>query len=195
MASEDPELLLADAAEWREWLEVNHAASQGVRLVLARKGSRQTSLTHAAALAEALCYGWIDGQTRRRDAETWTVRFTPRRSRSAWSKRNVGIAERLIAKGRMAPAGLAEVERARADGRWERAYPGPATIEVPDDLRAALAGSPPAAQTLERLSSQNRYAVLFRILSAKRAETRARRIERFVGMLARGETIYPQSRS
>jgi uncharacterized protein YdeI (YjbR/CyaY-like superfamily) len=177
---------------WRAWLEANHATSRGVRLVLARKGSKRTSLTHAAALEEALCYGWIDGQGGRRDAETWMVRFSPRRPRGSWSKRNVGIAERLIAEGRMRAAGLAEVERARADGRWEAAYPGHAAMVVPDDLAAALRASPGASEMFAHLSSQNRYAVLWRMQQAKRPETRARRINQFVEMLARGETIYPQ---
>jgi uncharacterized protein YdeI (YjbR/CyaY-like superfamily) len=144
------------------------------------------------ALEEALCYGWIDGRAGRRDAETWTVRFTPRRPRSTWSKRNLRIVERLIAEGRMAPAGLAEVERARADGRWETAYGGQAEMEVPDDLATALLGSPEAAEMFGRLNSQNRFAVLLRVHQAKRPETRQRRIRAFVDMLGRGETIYPQ---
>jgi len=192
MAIESPELLLPDATAWRAWLDANHATSPGVRLVLARKGSSSTSLTHAAALEAALCYGWIDGQSGKRDAGTWTVRFTPRRPRSTWSKRNVGIVERLIQEGRMAPSGVAEVERARADGRWEAAYPGAASWEVPADLAAALEASPDAAEMFGRLSSQNRFAMLWRIHGAKRSETRARHIAHFVDMLARGETIYPQ---
>ena len=192
MPSETPELLVADEVGWRGWLEANHATSGGVRLVLARRGSSSTRLTHATALEEALCYGWIDGRGGRRDSETWTVRFTPRRPRSTWSKRNVGMAERLIDEGRMAPPGLAEVERARADGRWEGAYAGQAAMEVPEDLAAALGASGAAAQTFARLSSQNRYAVLLRVHQAKRPQTRAQRIQMFVDMLARGETVYPQ---
>lgn len=163
-----------------------------MRLVLARKLSTVTTLKHAAALEEALCFGWIDGQAGSRDAATWTVRFTPRRPRSAWSKRNTEIAERLIREGRMQPAGLAEIERARADGRWSAAYPGQAAMEVPADLAAALAASPAAEEMFGRLNSQNRFAILLRTHQAKRPETRSRRIERFVEMLARGETIYPQ---
>ncbi len=193
--SEASELLVPNAGAWRAWLEAHHADRGEVWLVLAKKGTTEpTVLTYDQALEEALCYGWIDGQMRRRDAATTIQRFTPRRSRSAWSKRNVGIAERLIAEGRMRPAGLAEVERAKADGRWEAAYAGPATIEVPEDLAAALAAEPKAQASFETLSGQNRYAILYRIETAKRADTRARRIEQFVAMLARGETPHPQRR-
>ncbi len=165
-------------------------------LVLAKKGTkRPTSVSYDQALEEALCHGWIDGQVQRRDEATYRQRFTPRRARSPWSKRNVGIAERLMAEGRMRPSGRAEVERARDDGRWDAAYAGQATIEVPADLAAALAERPRAGTMFEALTSQNRYAVLFRIESAKRPETGARRIERFVDMLARGETPHPQRRS
>jgi uncharacterized protein YdeI (YjbR/CyaY-like superfamily) len=185
-----------DAAAWRAWLGDHHQGSAGVRLVLAKKGTAgPTSLTYDQALEEALCHGWIDGQVGRRDERTYRQRFTRRRPRSAWSKRNVGIAERLLAEGRMHPAGLAELERAEADGRWEAAYAGPAAIEVPHDLAAALAADPKAQAMFAILTSQNRYAVLYRITGAKRADTRARRIERFVAMLARGETIYPQKRT
>ena len=191
-----PELTVADAAAWRIWLAEHHDVSAGVLLVLAKKGiTEPTSLTYDQALEEALCYGWIDGQVQRRDETTYRQRFTRRRSRSSWSKRNVGIVERLHLEGRMHPAGTAEVERARADGRWEAAYAGSAGIEVPPDLAAALAAEPRAQAMFEILTSQNRYAVLYRIDTAKRAETRSRRIEQFVGMLARGETIYPQRRT
>jgi uncharacterized protein YdeI (YjbR/CyaY-like superfamily) len=196
MADELPELIVRDAAAWREWLGENHADPAGVWLVLAKKGTEKpTSLTYDQALEEALCHGWIDGQTRRRDDATYRQRFTPRRKRSAWSKRNTGIAERLRAEGRMHPAGQAEVERAKADGRWEAAYAGPATMEVPPDLTEALAAEPKAQEMFETLNSQNRYAILYRIGTAKRADTRARRIREFVAMLARGETVYPQEPS
>jgi len=192
---ETPELLVADEAAWRRWLDGNHASSTGVRLVLAKKGgTAPTTLNYDEALEHALAYGWIDGQSGRRDETTWRVRFTPRRPRSQWSKRNVGIIERLIADGRMHPAGLAEVERAKADGRWAAAYDGAASIEVPDDLAAALASNPEAAAMFERLSGQNRFAVLYRVTAAKRPDTRQRRIEQFVEMLARGETPYAQRR-
>ena len=194
MAIESPELIVRDAAAWREWLGENHADPAGVWLVLAKKGTEKpTSLTYDQALEEALCHGWIDGQARRRDEATYRQRFTPRRKRSAWSRRNTGIAERLRAEGRMHPAGHAEVERAKADGRWEAAYAGPATIEVPTDLTEALAAEPKAQALFETLNSQNRYAILYRIATAKRADTRARRIGEFVAMLARGETVYPQN--
>jgi uncharacterized protein YdeI (YjbR/CyaY-like superfamily) len=190
------ELILPDAAAWRAWLDAHHGEQGGVWLVLAKKGTTDpTTLTYDGALEEALCFGWIDGQGRRRDDATSLQRFTPRRSRSSWSKRNVGIAERLIDEGRMHPAGLAEVERAKSDGRWEAAYAGPATIDVPPELAAALAAEPKARAMFEILTSQNRYAVLYRITTAKRAETRTRRIEQFVAMLARGETPYPQKRT
>ena len=165
-------------------------------LVLAKKGvTDPTSLTYDQALEEALSFGWIDGQVRRRDETTYLQRFTRRRPRSSWSKRNVGIVDRLLAQGRMRPSGVSEVERAKADRRWGAAYDGPASIEVPPDLSAALAAEPKARAMFEILSSQNRYAVLYRIDAAKRPETRIRRIEQFVAMLARGETVHPQKRT
>ena len=195
MAVELPELVVADAAAWREWLGEHFADPAGVWLVLAKKGTTvPTCLTYDEALDEALCHGWIDGQVQRRDEGTYRQRFTPRRQRSPWSKRNIGIVERLTAEGRMRPSGLAEVERARSDGRWQAAYAGPASIDVPDDLAAALAAEPKAKAWFDVLTAQNRYAVLYRLHDAKRPETRARRLEQYVGMLARGETPYPQRR-
>jgi uncharacterized protein YdeI (YjbR/CyaY-like superfamily) len=195
VAEELPELTVADAATWREWLAAHHGETPGVWLVLAKKGTTApTRLSYDDALEEALCHGWIDGQVRRRDEHTYRQRFTPRRARSAWSKRNVAIAERLIATGRMHAAGVAQVERARADGRWETAYAGQANIEVPDDLARALAAAPAARAMFDTLTSQNRYAILYRIDTAKRADTRARRIEQYVAMLSRGETLHPQRR-
>lgn len=192
--AETPDLLVRDAAAWRAWLGKHHAKSRGVWLVLARKGTTNpTSLTHDQALDEALCHGWIDGQGRGRDKLTTFLRFTPRRQRSVWSKRNTVIIERLLSEGRMHPAGITEVGRAKADGRWQAAYAGPASIEVPPELSAALSAEPKAEAMFRILNSQNRYAILYRITTAKRAETRAQRIERFVAMLARGETIYPQA--
>jgi uncharacterized protein YdeI (YjbR/CyaY-like superfamily) len=196
VAEDLPALTVVDAAAWRTWLGEHHEQSTGVWLVLAKKGvTEPTDLTYDQALDEALCHGWIDGQVRRLDERTYRQRFTPRRARSSWSKRNVGIVERLIDEGRVRPAGLAAVTRAKADGRWEAAYHGQATIEVPDDLAAALRAEPAAQAMFEILSSQNRYSVLLRIGNAKRADTRARRIERFVSMLARGETPHPQKRT
>ena len=195
MADELPELVVRDAAAWRTWLAGHHADPVGVWLVLAKKGTEKpTSLTYDQALEEALCHGWIDGQAGRRDDATYRQRFTPRRRRSAWSKRNTGIAERLIAEDRMRPAGHAEVQRAKADGRWEAAYAGPASMEVPADLAEALAAEPKAQAMFDGLNSQNRYAILYRIVTAKRADTRARKIEQFVAMLSRGETVHPQKR-
>ena len=162
-------------------------------LVLAKKGTTEpTTLTYQQALEEALCFGWIDGQKRSRDSAVFEQRFTPRRRASPWSKRNVGIVDRLITDGRMTAAGMAEVERAKADGRWEAAYSGMATSTMPGDLSAALAADPAAAAMFERLTSTNRYAVLYRVETAKKPDTRARRIEQLVAMLARGETIHPQ---
>jgi uncharacterized protein YdeI (YjbR/CyaY-like superfamily) len=191
--TDPPELTVPDVDAWRAWLAEHVAEERGVWLVLAKKGTTSpTSLTYDQALEEALCQGWIDGQVRRGDAATYRQRFTPRRRRSPWSRRNVGIVERLTAEGRMQPAGLAEVERARADGRWDAAYAGPASIEVPADLAAALDADPAARAAFDALSGQNRYAVLHRVVTAVRPETRARRIEQHVAMLARGEAIYPQ---
>jgi uncharacterized protein YdeI (YjbR/CyaY-like superfamily) len=187
------ELLVRDVADWRAWLAVHHDSPDGVWLVLAKKGTVEpTSLSYAQALEEALCHGWIDGQVRRRDSDTYFQRFTHRRPRSAWSRRNIETAERLQGEGRMHPSGSAELERARADGRAEAAYSGSETIEVPPDLEAALAAEPKAREMFERLSRQNRYSILYRIGNAKRAETREHRIKQFVDMLTRGETLHPQ---
>jgi uncharacterized protein YdeI (YjbR/CyaY-like superfamily) len=195
MADELPELTVTDAAGWRTWLAAHHDDPSGVWLVLAKKGTTApTRLSYDEALEEALCHGWIDGQVRRRDEHTYLQRFTPRRARSRWSSRNVGIAERLAAEGRMHPAGAEAVARAKEDGRWEAAYAGPAGATVPADLLGALAAEPAAQAMFEILTSQNRYAVLHRIEAAKRADTRARRIEQYVSMLARGQTIHPQRR-
>lgn len=196
MPDDLPELTVADAAGWREWLAQHHESQTGVWLVLAKKDTtRPTSLSYAQALDEALCHGWIDGQVGRRDETTYRQRFTPRRAHSPWSARNVGIVEQLLAQGRMHPVGIAAAERAKSDGRWDAAYAGPAASTVPTDLAAALRMAPEAQQMFDILTSQNRYAVLYRIETAKRADTRARRIEQFVGMLARGETVYPQRRA
>jgi uncharacterized protein YdeI (YjbR/CyaY-like superfamily) len=189
------DLIVADAAAWRSWLEVHHADSDGVWLVMAKKGvTEPTGLKVEDALQDALCYGWIDGQRRTRDDTTFRQRFTSRRPRSPWSKRNVGFVEALTAAGLMRPSGLAEVQRAKDDGRWAAAYGG-TDQEVPDDLAAALAAEPRAAAMFEILTSQNRFAVVYRVNEAKRPDTRARRIAQYTSMLARGETIYPQKRS
>jgi uncharacterized protein YdeI (YjbR/CyaY-like superfamily) len=184
-------LAFASAAEWEDWLREHHATVDGVWIKFARKASGLPTVTYMEALHAALCFGWIDGQARGLDDTHYLQRFTPRRSRSIWSKRNRGFAEALIESGRMQPAGLREVERAKADGRWDAAYDAPSTATVPDDLRAALDAEPRAAAFFETLRAQNRYAILHRVQTAKKPETRARRIETFVAMLARGETIYP----
>jgi uncharacterized protein YdeI (YjbR/CyaY-like superfamily) len=188
-----PELLVADAAEWRRWLRAQHARSPGVWLVLAKKGTtRPTTLSYEEALDEAICFGWIDGRIGQRDGATFRRRFTPRSARSPWSQRNVAIAERLRAAGRMHRSGEEEVRRAKADGRWKGAYAGQATMKVPRDLAKALKANPAAQKMFQTLTSANRYSILYRIESAKRIETRARRIEEFVDMLARGDTPHPQ---
>ena len=188
------ELLLPDAPAWRAWLEENHDTVPAVWLVMAKKGGNVTSLDYAGALDEALCFGWIDGQTRRRDDESSFQRWTPRGPRSRWSVRNIGHIERLTAEGRMTPAGVAAVEAAKADGRWDAAYAGPATAETPPDLVAALAVNPTAQAMFDVLTSQNRYALYHRLTAIKTEATRAKRVEQYVEMLARGETIYPQKR-
>ena len=193
VASDPPVLTVVDARAWSRWLADNGDHANGVWLVLAKKGTHEpTSLTYHEALLEALCHGWVDGQLARGDDRTFRRKFTPRRPGSAWSKRNVALVGRLIEEGRMQAAGHAAVSRAKADGSWDSAYAGQATIEVPSDLASALKANPAAKQMFARLSSANRYAILYRVVTAKRTETRHRRIEQFVAMLARGETIHPQ---
>ena len=196
VSEELPELIVADARAWHDWLREHHDQPDGVWLVLAKKQTTDpTTLTYALALEEALCHGWIDGQAKRRDDGTYRQRFTPRRARSPWSQRNVGLVTRLSKEGRMHPAGVAEVERAKADGRWDAAYPGQAATDVPADLASALAKSPRANAMFAILTAQNRFAILYRLAGARRAETRSQRIEQFVDMLARGETLHPQKRT
>ncbi|RFA07424.1 bacteriocin-protection protein [Subtercola boreus] len=180
----------ASAEDWRVWLRQNAGSSDGIRLAIAKKGGAHEGVSYAEALDEALCVGWIDGQKNRLDEHHFLQNFGPRRARSIWSQINRDKAMVLIASGRMQPAGLAEVDRAKVDGRWERAYAGSKTIEVPDDLASALLQNPDAAAFFETLSSVNRYAILFRIGSVKRPETRARKIAQYVQMLERGETLH-----
>jgi uncharacterized protein YdeI (YjbR/CyaY-like superfamily) len=187
-----PELLVPDVAAWRAWLVVHHEDEPGVRLVLHKKGGTVTTLTYDQALDEALCVGWIDGQVNRRDESSYYQRFTPRTRRSAWSARNVGHIARLDAEGRILPAGRAAVEAAQADGRWERAYAGAATATVPDDFARAIADHPAARARFDALTSQNRYAFLYRLGAVKTPAARQRNIEKFVGMLERGELFHPQ---
>lgn len=181
----------ADAASWTRWLERHHASAAGVWLRIAKKDSGIASIDHPAALEEALCWGWIDGQRKSDDAQYFLQRFTPRTRRSIWSQINRAKVLKLIDEGRMQPAGLAEIERAKADGRWDAAYEGVAAATVPPDLQAALDANKKAAKFFATLDSRNRFAVLFRTQGAKKPETRARRIAQFVEMLAKGEKIHP----
>ena len=177
-------LVMAGVPEWRAWLDSNEDSSDGVWLLMAKKGiTVPTSLTYAQALDEALCSGWIDGQRKGNDETTFLQRFTPRRARSLWSVRNLGIVAELIAEERMRARGFAEIEKAKADGRWERAYAGPASVVVPDDFVAALAAAPVARERFELLTSSARYPILHTIITAPNETTRAKRIERQIELL------------
>jgi|SRR5215218_354696 len=189
-SDELPVTPFSSRAAWMEWLEANHDSSPGLWVKFAKKASGIETVVYAEAVEVALCFGWIDGQTARFDDDWYLQRFTPRRPRSKWSQINVGRAEALIEQGLMRPAGLREVERAKADGRWDAAYASPSKIEVPHDLGVALDANPAARAFFETLDANNRYAILYRIHDAKRVDTRARRIERFVAMLERGEKIH-----
>jgi len=188
---DEPTLRFADGAAFEAWLEEHHATATGVWVAFAKKHTGIPSITQAEAVEAALCFGWIDGVARRIDDDWWANRFTPRTARSVWSKINRERVAQLTAAGRMRPAGLAAVEAAKADGRWDAAYDSPSTATVPDDLQAALDANPAAAEFYAGLNSQNRYAILHRLMTAKRPETRQRRLEKFVAMLAAGEKIYP----
>lgn len=195
MPGEVPVLTVADASAWFRWLGEHEHRSKGVWLVLAKKGTVEpTCLTYDEALEEAIRYGWVDGQLAKGDEHTFRRRFTPRRPGSGWSRRNVALADRLTQEGRMLPGGTAAVERAKADGSWDRAYEGQRAMTVPPDLAAALAANPPAFARFEHLDAGNRYAFCYRVATAKAAETRRQRVERFVAMLARGETLRPERR-
>jgi uncharacterized protein YdeI (YjbR/CyaY-like superfamily) len=185
-----PILDFASQTEWEAWLDAEHADSDGVWLRFAKKGSGVTSVVYAEALDVALCYGWIDSQVARYDERFYLQKFTPRRSRSKWSRINRDKIEALTKEGRMKPAGLEQVELAKADGRWDAAYASPANAEVADDLQTALDASPKAAEFFATLTQANRYAIIYRLEDAKRPETRARRLETFIGMLERGETFH-----
>ena len=198
--SETPVLSLATPAAWRAWLRAHHARSTGVFLRIEKAPAKtstttsikiRTSLTYATALEAALAWGWIDGQKRALDSGAWLQRFTPRTPRSGWSKINRAKAEALIAAGAMEPPGLAEVARARQDGRWDRAYDGARAATVPPDLTKALARDARARAFFEKLDGANRYAILYRLQTAKRPETRTRRLQTFVEMCARHETLHP----
>ncbi len=189
-------ITVADVGAWREWLDAHESTSDGIWLTLAKKGTTEpTSLTYAQALDEALCSGWIDGQGKKLDESTHLRRFTPRRARSIWSARNVSHVERLIEEGRMRSRGTAEMEKAKADGRWAAAYKGPATIEIPVELQEALDARPAAAAAFETLDAQNRYAILHRVTIGKKPETRQRNAVKYTEMLERGETPHPTKKS
>lgn len=184
----------ANEHEFESWLERVHSGTPGIWIAIAKKASAVKSISYAEALDVALCFGWIDGQRRAHDDTYFLQRFTPRRARSKWSEINQEKVRVLIEAGRMRPEGQAEIDRAKADGRWEEAYKGARTIEVPEDLQRELDADPEAAAFFASLSSQNRFAFLYRIGEAKRPETRARRIAKTMDMLRRGETHHPQSR-
>ena len=187
--TEQPVLFFATPADLEAWMGEHGEESDGIWLKFAKKDSGIESVVYAEAVEIALSYGWIDGQAKRHDDHHYLQRFTPRRPRSKWSKINREKAERLMAEGRMRPAGLREVERAKEDGRWDEAYDSPSTATVPDDFRAALDAEPAAAEFFASLGSTRRYSFLYRIADAKRPETRAKRIAEYVELLARGETL------
>ena len=182
--------LFKSAKAFEAWLKKNHATSDGLWLKIAKRGSNEPSVTYPEAVEIALCWGWIDGQKKSLDDQHYLQRFTPRRARSVWSKINVEKVQGLIEAGRMQAPGQAQIEAAKADGRWARAYDGARTSTVPEDLQAALEAEPAAKTFFASINASNRYAILWRIQTAARAETRARRIAQLVGMLARGETIH-----
>jgi uncharacterized protein YdeI (YjbR/CyaY-like superfamily) len=188
------ELLVQDAEAWHAWLDRHHADHPGVWLVLHKKGGQTTALTYAQALDEALCFGWIDGQIARRDADSYRQRFTPRRPNSPWSARNVEHVARLTRAGRMQPAGISAVDAAKAQGWWQAAYRGQADMRTPPDLAQALATNPAAATAFGQLDAANRYAIVYRLNALKRPTTRTRKLAEYVEMLARGESLHPRKR-
>ena len=189
--SELPIILFEQPQDWADWLDQNHEPSAGVWLRLAKKGSGLQSISYDQAVEVALCYGWIDGQSKRYDDQWWLQKFTPRRPKSVWSKINREKVERLIASGHMKPAGLRAVEAAKQDGRWAAAYDSPSKASVPADLQVELDKNPAAKDFFNTLDNRNRYAILYRLQTAKKAETRARRIQQFMDMLVNKEKIYP----
>lgn len=187
----DLKLTFANQAEWESWLRLNGCATTGVWLRLAKKSAGHPTVSYAEALESALCHGWIDGQKQAESADFWLQRFTPRTAKSIWSQRNKEKAEALISAGRMHPAGMREIDRARQDGRWDAAYSSARTSTIPDDFQKALDANKKAKAFFATLNSQNRYAILFRIQNVKKAETRTRKIAQFVEMLANGEKLHP----
>lgn len=191
MPDDLPVILFPSAAELESWLEREHGASEGVWVKIAKKGSGAVSVSYAEVVELGLCFGWIDGQARSHDERHYLQRFTPRRSRSKWSRLNRDRVENLIAAGRVRPSGLAAVEAAKADGRWDAAYEPPSTAEVPPDLERELKRDRAARAEFEKLDGNNRYAIIYRLNDAKRPETRERRLRKYVEMLRRGEKIHP----
>jgi len=187
----DRKITFANQEDWEAWLSSNGEIVTGVWLRIAKKSAEQPTLTYAQALEGAICYGWIDGQKQAESEHYWLQRFTPRTTKSIWSKINKARAEALISAGRMQSTGLREINRAKQDGRWEAAYSSASTSTVPDDLQQALNRNPKAKKFFATLNSQNRYAILFRIQNVKRAETRARKISQYIDMLNNGEKIRP----
>jgi len=192
-SKDQPVLLFTSQKDWAKWLDKNHANSSGIWMRLAKKASELKSVNYAEALDVALCYGWIDGQKKSYDEESWLQKFTPRGAKSIWSKINREKAEALIATGKMKPAGLQAIEKAKLDGRWDAAYDSQSKATVPEDFQVELDKNKKAKDFFATLKSVNRYAILFRIQTAKKAETRAKRIQQFIQMLERNETIHPQS--
>ena len=186
-----PTISFASSAAWEAWLEEHHGTSDGLWMKLAKKGTGIRSVTLAEAIQGALCYGWVDSQADKFDDERWLLKFTPRRPKSKWSKVNRERVAKLIAEGRMKPAGLHEIERAKSDGRWDAAYDPPSKATVPDDLRLELDGNQRASAFFDTLDGTNRYAILYRIQEARRPETRARRIAKYVTMLSEHKKLYP----
>ena len=193
MESKDglPVIAFATAAEWEAWLDANHASSKGLWAKIAKKGTGPTTTQYHELLDGALCYGWIDGQKGALDATWWLQKFTPRSKQSRWSQVNQAKVAALTAQGRMRPTGLAEVERAKADGRWEAAYEPPSKVTLPEDLQAALDADPALAEAWTKLNKTNRYAIAYRLRDAKRPETRARRLAEYLQMLREGRSLYP----
>jgi uncharacterized protein YdeI (YjbR/CyaY-like superfamily) len=185
-----PVLDFADAQAWESWLAAQGGNARGVWLKIAKAGNTDSSLTKTQAIDAALCHGWIDGQINKYDEAWFLTRFTPRKRTSKWSENNRKRAEQLVAEGRVTPAGLAEIEAAKADGRWDSAYAPASAAEEPEDLKTALDAEPAARAFFDTLTGANRYAILYRVQTAKKPETRAARIAKFVGMCARGETVH-----
>jgi uncharacterized protein YdeI (YjbR/CyaY-like superfamily) len=191
MTMTDTILNFATQEAWEDWLDQHGSTSSGVWLRLAKKSAEEPTVSHGQAVESALCHGWIDGRKQTENAHYWLQRFTPRAARSIWSQVNREKALALIEAGRMRPAGLQQVQRAKEDGRWEAAYAPASTSTVPDDLQRALEAHPQAKKFFATLNSRNRYAILFRLHNARKPETRARKIAQFVDMLGKGEVFYP----